>query len=215
MSSQRERALQNNEEINKRESAYRSSTYGDNDGRAASLRFVLGVHRYADFVLLRVHCHKSREAEGVCDEEKLTESSGVSRARLTSALALWQEAGVIAPAEEGEYAVSVSYFGSRVSEEFPERVVLGELEEESGAIAGKIEHLGEIYTTVAIFDEKIQLYMATDLKFINAHPDEDEFLEVTRLPLKELVKMVMNGEIKDSKTQIALLKAEKYFYGEK
>lgn len=99
--------------------------------------------------------------------------------------------------------------------EDPLEAVKRELEEESGAVAGKIEHLGEIYTTVAIFDEKIQLYIATDLKFINAHPDEDEFLEVERIPLKTLVQMVMNGEIRDAKTQIAILKAEKYFYGEK
>lgn len=98
--------------------------------------------------------------------------------------------------------------------EDPLEAVKRELEEESGAVAGKITHLGEIYTTVAIFDEKIQLYIATDLTFINAHPDEDEFLEVTKMPLKTLSKMVMDGEIKDSKTQIAILKAEKYFHGE-
>ncbi len=98
--------------------------------------------------------------------------------------------------------------------EDPLEAVKRELEEESGAVAGKIEHLGEIYTTVAIFDEKIQLYIATDLTFISSHPDEDEFLEVTKIPLKTLVKMVMDGEIKDSKTQIAILKAEKYFFGE-
>ena len=94
--------------------------------------------------------------------------------------------------------------------ENPLKAVKRELEEESGAIAGKIEHIGEIYTTVAIFDEKIQLYLARDLKFINAHPDSDEFIESTKIPLSELVKMVMNNEIKDAKTQIAILKAEKY-----
>ncbi|MBO5339012.1 MAG: NUDIX hydrolase [Clostridia bacterium] len=94
--------------------------------------------------------------------------------------------------------------------EDPLEAVMRELEEESGAVAGKIEHIGEIYTTVAIFDEKIQLYLARDLKFISAHPDSDEFIESTKIPLSELVKMVMNNEIKDAKTQIAILKAEKY-----
>lgn len=94
--------------------------------------------------------------------------------------------------------------------EDPLEAVIRELEEESGAVAGKIEHIGEIYTTVAIFDEKIQLYLARDLKFISAHPDSDEFIESTKIPLSELVKMVMNNEIKDAKTQIAILKAEKY-----
>ncbi len=82
-----------------------------------------------------------------------------------------------------------------------------ELEEESGAVAKNIEYMGEIFTTVAIFDEKIHAYLATGLEFKNAHPDEDEFLEVTKIPLSTLVDMVMNGEIKDAKTQIAILKA--------
>ena len=94
--------------------------------------------------------------------------------------------------------------------EDPYEAVKRELEEESGAVAGKIEHIGELYTTVAIFDEKIQVYLASELTFINSHPDEDEFLEVTKIPLDTLVDMVMNGEIKDAKTQIAILKAEKY-----
>ena len=91
--------------------------------------------------------------------------------------------------------------------EDPFEAVKRELEEESGAVAKNIEYMGEIFTTVAIFDEKIHAYLATGLEFKNAHPDEDEFLEVTKIPLSTLVDMVMNGEIKDAKTQIAILKA--------
>ena len=76
-------------------------------------------------------------------------------------------------------------------------------------IAEKIEHIGELYTTVAIFDEKIQMYLATGLTYKKAHPDDGEFLEVKKIPLDTLVDMVMRGEIKDSKTQISLLKAQK------
>jgi ADP-ribose pyrophosphatase len=94
--------------------------------------------------------------------------------------------------------------------EDPLEAVKRELEEESGAVAGKIDHLGEMYTTVAIFDEVIQIYLARDLTFTNAHPDEDEFLEITKIPLSTLIDMVMKGEIRDAKTQIALLKAEKF-----
>lgn len=88
-----------------------------------------------------------------------------------------------------------------------------ELEEETGAVAQSIKHIGELYTTVAIFDEKIQMYLATGLSYKNAHPDDGEFLEVEKIPLDTLVEMVMNGEIKDSKTQIALLKAERILRG--
>lgn len=93
--------------------------------------------------------------------------------------------------------------------EDPLKAALRELEEETGTVAQRIEHMGELYTTVAIFDEKIQMYLATDLSYKNAHPDDGEFLEVEKIPLDTLVDMVMRGEIKDSKTQIALLKAQK------
>lgn len=93
--------------------------------------------------------------------------------------------------------------------EDPLVAALRELEEETGTVAKSVEHIGELYTTVAIFDEKIQMYLATGLTYKNAHPDEGEFLEVAKIPLDTLVNMVMRGEIKDSKTQIALLKAQK------
>ena len=96
--------------------------------------------------------------------------------------------------------------------ENPLEAVKRELEEESGVVAGKIEYLGEIFTTVAIFDEKIHLYLATELEFKDAHPDEDEFLEVETIPLSELYNMVMDGDIKDAKTQIAILKAYNIIY---
>ena len=93
--------------------------------------------------------------------------------------------------------------------EDPLEAALRELEEESGVVAANVEHIGELYTTVAIFDEKIQLYLATGLTYKNAHPDQGEFLEVEKIPLSTLVDMVMRGEIKDSKTQIAILKADR------
>ena len=93
--------------------------------------------------------------------------------------------------------------------EDPLDAVKRELEEESGVVAENIEFIGMTYTTVAFTDEKIYTYMATGLTFKESHPDEDEFLEVVKLPLDTLVNMVMSGEIKDSKTQVAILKAER------
>ena len=51
------------------------------------------------------------------------------------------------------------------------------------------------------------MYMARGLTFGEMHPDEDEFLSVEIIPLSDLIKMVMDGEIRDGKTQIAILKA--------
>ena len=93
--------------------------------------------------------------------------------------------------------------------EDPYEAAKRELEEETGVNASKIEYIGTMYTTVAILDEKIHMYLATGITYKDAHPDEGEFLEVEKIPLSTLVDMVMDGKIPDSKTQIAILKAEK------
>lgn len=93
--------------------------------------------------------------------------------------------------------------------EDPLDAVKRELEEESGVVAENVEFIGMTYTTVAFTDEKIYTYMATGLSYTESHPDEDEFLEVVKIPLDALVEMVMTGEIKDSKTQVAILKADR------
>ncbi len=93
--------------------------------------------------------------------------------------------------------------------EDPLDAVKRELEEESGVIAERVEFIGMTYTTVAFTNEQIYTYMATGLSYTTPHTDEDEFVEVEKIPLDTLVQMVMNGEIKDSKTQVAILKAER------
>lgn len=84
-----------------------------------------------------------------------------------------------------------------------------ELKEETGAVAGKWTFLGRLDTSPALINEKIYMYMAEQLAFSERELDEDEFLEVERAPLAELVEMVMQGNISDAKTQIAILKAAK------
>ena len=84
-----------------------------------------------------------------------------------------------------------------------------ELREETGAVAGKITFLGELDTSPALINEKIYMYRAEELSFVERELDDDEFLEVESAPLAELVDMVMQGKISDAKTQIAVLKAAK------
>ena len=83
-----------------------------------------------------------------------------------------------------------------------------ELREETGALAGRMTFLGEYYSSPAILDEVIYLYLAEELTFGDMAPDEDEFLSTEKLPLEELCRRVMNGEVPDGKTQTAVLKAK-------
>ena len=95
--------------------------------------------------------------------------------------------------------------------EDPAEAALRELSEETGYSAGNIIPIGELYTTPALIDEVIYMYLATDLREGEQHLDNGEFVNALKIPLAEAVEMVMNGEIRDSKTQICILKAEKLF----
>ncbi|MBQ9084466.1 MAG: NUDIX hydrolase [Clostridia bacterium] len=94
-------------------------------------------------------------------------------------------------------------------DEIPLEAAKRELKEETGAVAESYTFLGCLDTTPALIDEKIWMYMAEGLSFGETKPDEGEFIEVEYIELKRLVEMVMAGEIRDAKTQIAILKAAK------
>jgi len=94
-------------------------------------------------------------------------------------------------------------------EEDPLLAAKRELREETGATAQKWTYLGRIDTTPALMNEKIHLYLAQELSFGERELDEDEFLSVELIPLEKLCEMVMSGDIKDAKTQIAVLKTDK------
>lgn len=90
--------------------------------------------------------------------------------------------------------------------ENPKEAAMRELREETGATAKKYTFLGEIATTPALMNEKISLYLAEEISFGSDDLDDDEFLEIELIPLDCLYRMVMDGRITDSKTQIAVLK---------
>jgi len=85
-----------------------------------------------------------------------------------------------------------------------------ELEEETGYTARELIPLGKFYPACAYSDETIWMYLAKGLELGERHPDEDEFLDVELIPLKDLVAEVLAGRIPDAKTQIAILKAAAY-----
>lgn len=81
-----------------------------------------------------------------------------------------------------------------------------ELEEETGRVADEYFDFGKFYPSPGYCGEIIHLYAARGLKTTAMHPDEDEFLEVTKIPLAKAVDMVMNGEIRDGKTQALVMR---------
>ncbi len=81
-----------------------------------------------------------------------------------------------------------------------------ELREETGMTAERFIPLGELYPSPGYCGEILWMYAAVGLKSGENDLDEDEFLQVERLPLQRVVDMIMSGEIKDAKTQVAVLK---------
>ena len=81
-----------------------------------------------------------------------------------------------------------------------------ELKEETGASAKEYTDLGKLYPSPGYCGEIIHMYMAAGLTFGEAAPDEDEFLELERIPLERAAQMVLDNRIRDAKTQAAVLK---------
>ena len=84
-----------------------------------------------------------------------------------------------------------------------------ELREETGLTSTKVTYLGEYIGSPALLGETIYIYLAEGLSSGKQDLDDDEFLNVEKIPLKMLVKMVMDGEIADGKTVYAALKVDK------
>lgn len=91
--------------------------------------------------------------------------------------------------------------------EEPFSAAVRELSEEIGATAESWTELGKLLPTPGFCDEVQHLYLARGLTFGEVHPDEDEFLEQVKLPFKEAFAMAADGRLQDSKTVVALLRA--------
>lgn len=81
-----------------------------------------------------------------------------------------------------------------------------ELEEETGYCAKNYTYMGKMYPTPGFCGEVVHMYLATDLYEGSVNRDEDEFMELERVPLSEVTDKVLSGEIVDAKTCIAILK---------
>src|SRR6195256_4820922 len=95
--------------------------------------------------------------------------------------------------------------GTLNDSERPEEGAARELEEELGLVAGRLEKLSEFFVSPGFCEEKMWLYLATDLRETAQRLEDDELIEVVRLPFSRALEMVSDGEIEDAKTIIGLL----------
>lgn len=98
--------------------------------------------------------------------------------------------------------------GKREPGEEPFITAQRELREEVGAVAGQWCDLGKLIPSPGCYGETLFLYLARDLSFGETAPDEDEFLEVERIPFQQLLELCMDGTVQDAKTVAAVLKAK-------
>jgi ADP-ribose pyrophosphatase len=94
--------------------------------------------------------------------------------------------------------------------EEPRETALRELQEETGHISNKMEYLFEFYTSPGFSNEKMYMFLATDLSQVEANPEDDEYIEIVKIKIEDLIDMVNRGEINDSKTIVGIFYAEKY-----
>jgi ADP-ribose pyrophosphatase len=97
--------------------------------------------------------------------------------------------------------------GTLAERERPEDGAARELHEELGLTAGRLEKLSEFFVSPGFCEEKMWVFLATDLTEGQQQPEEDEVLEVVRLPIAEALEMISTNEIQDAKTIIALMLA--------
>jgi ADP-ribose pyrophosphatase len=89
--------------------------------------------------------------------------------------------------------------------ESPAECAQRELLEEAGVEAERLDHLTSIYTTPGFTDEHIHLFAAFGLQPREPNRDPDEFIEVSPMPLSQILERIRTGEICDGKTIAAVL----------
>ena len=94
--------------------------------------------------------------------------------------------------------------------EDPEACALRELEEEAGVRAGSLRRLTSILTTPGFADERLHLFLATELEDVATAHEDSEFIERREMPVSRALEMVESGDIEDAKSVAALLYAARF-----
>src|SRR5919199_20871 len=128
-------------------------------------------------------------------------------------------AGVVALFEDGTVALVRQYrhppvrytlelpAGRLSPPERPEECAARELEEEIGVRAVRLEKLSEFFTTPGFCEEKLWVYLASDLVETEQNLEGDEQIEIVRVTFERAFEMIEDGEIEDAKTIIGIIMA--------
>jgi ADP-ribose pyrophosphatase len=130
--------------------------------------------------------------------------------------ALTNGSSMIIPIEQDGRPLMVKqyrYTGNRDSIEFPcgglkdgatyDETARIELMEETGFVAEKMEAIGGFNPCNGLVDEICKVYIARNLKYVGARPDETENIELLHLTIKEIDELILNGTIWDGMTMAA------------
>ena len=97
--------------------------------------------------------------------------------------------------------------GTLNNRERPDEGAARELEEELGLVAARLEKLCEFFVSPGFLEEKMWLYLATELRETKQSLEDDELIEIVRVPIRRALQMISDGEIEDAKTIIGLMYA--------
>ena len=103
------------------------------------------------------------------------------------------------------YTLEIPAGGLQTAEEPTRDAAARELQEETGYYSDDLELLLSIYTTVAFCNEKIDIYLAKNLKPGRQHLDEDEVIHVERWSIEDLQKLIYTGKMTDAKTVAGIM----------
>jgi 8-oxo-dGTP pyrophosphatase MutT (NUDIX family) len=112
------------------------------------------------------------------------------------------------------YSWEIPEGGCRVETDTPEAAAHRELAEETGLRAGRMDYLGCFAMSNSVTDEVAHLFLARDLTAGEAQPDATEVLQLRTLPFEEACRMAEDGELNESLSIIALLRARHFLHRE-
>ena len=154
--------------------------------------------------IITVHTDKVCLADGTeAMREVVDHSGGVAIVGLTENNEVLLVRQFRYPYKETIYEIPA---GKLEKGEDPQTAAIREFSEECGAEAQVFEPFGQVYPTPGYCGEIIHLYYAEGLTFGEQSLDDDEYLDVIKMPFSDCVAKIMSGEIKDAKTIAGILK---------